>query len=662
MNKLVVVALFVSQFALGQSAKVLVQNAMLNSPSKAIINVKWYSQSFVYPKGVNVYRRAQGESIWTKLNDAPLVIQPAVPPALAKQDEELKAFHSIAKDLSKSKDNGFVLLSLFGKSFQSEDFSTLIGIQFNDEKLVWGSDYEYRVTKLENAKEIELGVSKTIQAGTYQWDKPVEDFTAKRDKEVIKMNWKPDENRFYAVNIYRSSSKDTVTKKLTKKPIVLSEAKGNPPASDAMFQDKDLQEGVSYYYRIGGLDFFGAECALSEKVEVKIADITPPASPLDVKASVQSMNVQVSWNGRTSPDLNGYAVYRSIKSDGPFSRINPSTLNKSDSTYTDVVPQAGYYYYYVAAIDLSGNEGASERAFIEVKDIVPPSTPQNVDAKPDTGKIVLSWSRNKELDLMGYYVYRSIKKQKESKFLLVNAQPLKDTTYTQVFAKNASNLFSFKVVAVDTSYNNSLPSVIVSAKMPDAMPPLKPIIKTILIKNDTAVVRWAANPDADLAGYNLFRFTEKSPTKIKVSEQAIALAAQSYHDIVKEGGKFYYELQALDSSGNTSLHSDPYPVDVAEKFSYNFKDVTAKFQKRKGTTLVTWAGPASAQYLRGFVVFRKAEPESIWKPLTGLLDATTYEDKALAAKTKYHYQVRAYSSLGEIVQSEEVSLRSGEIK
>jgi uncharacterized protein len=660
--RVILLFFFTTQVGLSQSAKVLVQNAKLNSPTKAAINIKWYSQSLVYSKGVNVYRRLQGESTWVKLNDFPMVIQPTVPPALAKQDEEIKALHGIAKDLSKSKNNGFVLLSLFGKSFQSADFSKLIGIQWDDDKVAWGNTYEYRVMRIENKQETELGISNTIRAGEYQWEKPVEGFTAKRDKDVAKLNWKPDENRFYAVNIYRSSSKDSVTIKLTKKPIVLSEAKGNPTASDALFQDKDLQEGVSYYYRIAGLDFFGGECILSAKIEVKVDDITPPPSPLNVTAVAKSMDVKVSWQGRMSPDVKGYSIYRSTKSDEPFNKLNQTVLEKSDSLYADIVPHAGFYYYYVAAVDLAGNEGASERALIDVKDVEPPSVPQNVTAKPDTGKIILSWSRNKELDLMGYYVYRSIKKQKESKFLLVNAVPLKDTTYTQVFAKNASNLFSFKIVAVDTSYNNSAPSEIVSAKMPDASPPLKPIIKQVLLKSDTVVVSWAVNPDADLAGYNLFKYTEASPTKVKVNEQSIAPIMRSFSDVMKAGGKVYYELQAVDSTGNTSLNSDPFPIDAAEKFTYSFKDVNAKFQKRKAATLITWAGPSSAQHLRGFVVFRKAEPESTWKPLTGLIEATMYEDKTLLAKTKYYYQVRAYSSLGEIVQSAEVVLKSGEIK
>jgi uncharacterized protein len=651
--KVAVFVLITSQ-ALGQSAKVLVQNAKLNSSANTAIHVKWYSQSFIYPKGVFVYRRVQGESEWKRLNNSPLLIQKTVPPAMLKRDKELTAFHSIVSELGKSKNNGFTLLSLFGKSFQSQDFSRLIGIQWDDDKVTWGSTYEYRVTQLVNSQEIELGVSSAIQAGNYVWGGPVEDFSAKFDKKIIKLNWKPDENRFYGVNIYRSSSLDTVSKKLNKRPVVLTETNG-APASDAMFQDTDLKEGVTYYYRVGGQDFFGGELALSARVEVKVMDITPPPSPLEVKTSVKSMNVRVTWVGRTAPDLKGYSIYRSPKSDGPFGKVSQQIIAKTDSVYLDVVPQPGYYYYYVAAVDESSNEGASEKSLIEVKDIVAPAIPTNVEAKPDTGKIVLSWSSNKELDLMGYYVYRSIKNHKSGSFLLINAEPLKDPTYTQILPKNATNLFSFRIVAVDTSYNKSAPSEIVSAKMPDAVAPLKPIIKNVLFKNDTVVVQWFANPDADLARYELYKYANDPATKVKVSQKGILPSVLSFSDKAESGGRFYYQLQAIDSAGNISDSSDPFPVTAGEKFIYTFKEVTAKFQKRKGANVVIWAGNSTSKSLKGFVVFRKQEPETVWKPVTGLLQVNEYEDKELLAKKKYLYQVRAYSNLGDMVQSSEVS-------
>ena len=652
-----------TSLSLGQSAKILVQNAKSSTSSNPSIEVKWYSNDLVYPKGVNIYRKQSTENTWTKLNTAPLTITKTVPPEMSRQDEDLDAFVSMANDMTNLMKNGFLLLNLFAKSFQSNQFSKLIGIQFDDSKITWDEVYQYRVTRLEKNQEIELGISQPIKARSYSPGKPIDEFTAKAEKATVKLNWKPDEDRFYAVNVYRNSNIDTLWKRLNQNPIMLSEAKGSPPASDALYQDLKLQEGVTYYYRIAGLDFFGGESAATEKVEIRIGDVKPPPPPITISSVVQGgMNVKISWRSPVSTDINGFNIHRSTKSDGPFAKINQNVILNSDSSYLDAVTKPGYYYYYVASVDLAGNEGVSERTLIEVKDIMPPSVPLHVAARPDTGKIVLSWSRNPELDVMGYYVYRSIKGEQENSFVLVNAEPLKDSVYVQRLAKNASNKFSFRIVAVDSSYNKSTPSQIVSAKMPDVIPPLKPVIKNVIQQGDSVSILWLANPESDLRGYHVFRYTQSPEKRIRVTREPVPSAMQSFIDTLHIYGKVYYELQALDESGNASELSDPFVIQSQASFNFKFSKLSAKFLKGKARTRINWSGSSAQSYLQGYVVFRKSDVEQDWKSITGLQKEVFYEDNRVQSKTRYIYQVRAYSSLGDVVLSDEIGVKSGVVK
>lgn len=137
----------------GQSAKSLVQNSFTASASHPIIEIKWYSQNFIHPKGVNVYRRVSGESNWTRITNAPILMAKTIPAAVSQRDEDVEAFFSMTKELNSTKNNGFMLLNLFVKSFQSADFSKLIGIQWDDKDIIWGNTYEYRITQLVNATE-----------------------------------------------------------------------------------------------------------------------------------------------------------------------------------------------------------------------------------------------------------------------------------------------------------------------------------------------------------------------------------------------------------------------------------------------------------------------------------------------------------------------------
>lgn len=643
-----------------QSAKVLVQNSPLSNSANPLIEIKWYSQEFVYPKGTNIYRRAKGDLAWIKLNPSAIVIQKTVPADWARQDEDLEAFVGMANDIAIAQKNSFLLLNLFAKSFQSKFFSTLIGIQFDDNKINWGSVYEYRITKIERNQEIELGLSPPIQSGPYLAAKPVEQFTAKADKRTVKLNWRPDEDRFYAVNVYRNTNNDTLWRKVNQNPVMLSEAKGNPPASDALYQDTNLKEGITYYYRITGLDFFGGESTPTEKAEISIGDITQPPPPVNISGKIDNnKNIIISWSAPLSTDISGFNIYRSSKSDGPFLKINEAVIAKSDSSYSSTLPPPGFYYFYITSIDLAGNEGASERTMLEVKDILPPSTPLHVIAKPDTGKIILSWSRSPEPDVSGYYVYRSIRDNEKNAFVLINAEPIRDSVYIQILAKNASNKFSFQIVAVDSAYNKSAPSEIVSTRMPDVIPPLKPIIKNINLKGDSVLISWVTNPDGDLAGYHLFRCPNLNSTKTKVNTQSISATEKMFTDTTHTEGKVYYELQAFDESGNLSNFSDPFPIEIQAKFNFKFEKVSGKFYKARRSTKITWLGSAPAKHLQGYVVFRKSEKELTWKSMTGLFNDGSFEDKMVEPKTKYLYQVRAYSSLGEVVLSDEIGVKSG---
>jgi hypothetical protein len=68
-------------------------------------------------------------------------------------------------------------------------------------------------------------------------------------------------------------------------------------------------------------------------------------------------SVNLSWTASTSQNIIGYNIYRSVKSGGPYSRIN-SVLNAS-TLYTDSTVTDGLTYYYVTtAVDSTNVESA----------------------------------------------------------------------------------------------------------------------------------------------------------------------------------------------------------------------------------------------------------------------------------------------------------------
>ena len=637
-----------------QGSRVLVQNAKGNSLASFTLNVKWYNQQLVYKKGVNIYRREAGESNWTKLNASPIVIQPTVPPALLQRDEDLQMFVDMAKEMDVAEEDGFLLLSLFGKSFQSPDYSRLIGIQYDDHTTTWGKTYQYRVMKLEGNKEIELAVSPIIKTGNYVQEDSIRDLSITLEKNIARMKWREEEARYYGVNVYRSTGTNPEWSKVNPTPIVQSESEEGPNA-EIMFEDDSLKEGTIYYYKLAGLDFFGEETALTTSREIRVGDLTPPPPPMNPEKTVKMLNVSISWDTQSVSDLAGFHIYRSNKSDGPFVRVSNILIPKTDTLYMDPVPQPDFYYYYVAAVDNAGNESNSFTLLAEVQDVIPPLPPSQLKARSDTGKVILSWKANAEPDIMGYHIFRAISETSNSQFVLINSEPLADTTYTQVFAKNASNKFLFKVIAVDTSFNRSEPSEVVSARMPDVTPPIAPVIKNIIIRGDSIFIQWLANPEPDLRSFTLLRSEKDSKEKMHVVSEQIDPKAKQYSDTVYVPGKYYYQLQAVDESGNRSSRSELFPMVKSNVFRFTFSEVNGRYKRLKRAVLLAWSVRGTAS---GYSVFRKKiGDDTTWKPLSGLIKEKEFVDKSISKKITYEYQVRAYSGTGEVVISSPIAMK-----
>jgi len=86
-------------------------------------------------------------------------------------------------------------------------------------------------------------------------------------------------------------------------------------------------------------------------------DVTPPGAPTGLVATPSTELVDLSWNANSESDLDGYNVYRSTTSGGPYTKVNGGLL--STASYTDTGLTSGTtYHYVVTAVDTSANESS----------------------------------------------------------------------------------------------------------------------------------------------------------------------------------------------------------------------------------------------------------------------------------------------------------------
>ncbi|MEO9964862.1 MAG: hypothetical protein ABJF11_03685 [Reichenbachiella sp.] len=638
-----------------QESRVYAINAPSNTQENVKVLLKWYSPEFSYPEGVNIYRRPLNTVQWTKINTTPVVQKDSILAIHKQADENLEFFEQVVIQSADSLKDNFIFINVLLKTFSSSILSDFVGIYFEDNTVVSGITYEYRVNKIIDNTELMIATSLPVKAGVFVPDDPIKEVEVFQNEHTVDINWLPEDYRFYAVNLYRTGPDSVGEIKLNQRPMLLSkiDSMGVMKYPNPFFREDSLQEGSTYYYQIAGIGFFGEETQRSEPIEVLFQDVTAPPFPINVTIDSDSMKVFLEWENIENEDIDGIHIYRSPKSDGPYERVNINSLDPRTQSYIDSVYIPGPYYYYVASHDILGNEGDSRLVFEEVADVLPPVVPKNLSIVADTALLRLDWEANLEQDLQGYMIYRTVGSNQKGNYVLLNADPIKENYFEQSLPKNVKSTFFYKIIAIDTSYNRSDYSNIVSGEIPDVIAPEQPVIKFIGYDESNIKIHWVTNVDQDLMGYHIYRNdTAQSSDFTRLNVNVLGGYVEAYTDRnARPNTAYQYYLEAVDSVGN---RSKPSVIEtgylVAETELVQIEDFKIKYNKRKKSNTIQWHVDETAEIL-GFVVFRGATEDSL-KPITGVTKEIIFVDKGVKSEDEYFYQIKVFSQDGGNLGSE----------
>lgn len=184
--------------------------------------------------------------------------------------------------------------------------------------------------------------------------------------------------------------------------------------STTNYIDADVQENVTYYYRILVYDAGGLASVSSNEVSGRIAVNPPPTQvflSLPTPGLDPSRQVFLSWSQNTDTDFAGYRVLRatSLPIDSTATPLAFVT-NDKNTTYTDNGLTPGTQYYYcIIVFDESGKSTPSNvRSYTTAPDTPPAKVTLSVPTLVDIRQFHLSWSKNIEADFASYYLYRSM--------------------------------------------------------------------------------------------------------------------------------------------------------------------------------------------------------------------------------------------------------------
>ncbi len=236
------------------------------------------------------------------------------------------------------------------------------------------------------------------------------------------------------------------------KPRVVFEAKldrkGEDKGKRMSLIFEDLGARKVYVYQVVTLNRRGHPSSPSNPVTVYWD--YPPHTTSSLRAERGDKRVDLDWE----PVLGavGYNIYR--KGEGeefPFQPLNREVLTATQ--YTDLsVENEKRYIYSVRAVkrivktDVEGKGSLSLP--ITPTDMIPPGAPVGVVAIPLKNGMELNWRKNREPELLGYFVYRRGIGEKEFKKL--NPTPLIKETYLDTEVQVGQD-YEYAVTAVDHS-------------------------------------------------------------------------------------------------------------------------------------------------------------------------------------------------------------------
>jgi fibronectin type 3 domain-containing protein len=393
------------------------------------------------------------------------------------------------------------------------------------------------------------------------------------------------------------------------------------------------------------MDYAGINYDYQDNVYL-VTNIKPesgPSTPIDLAPTASGSGIALTWSDNTEVNLAGYNLYRATVEGGPFTKLNAALLSSSDLNDVNA-PLNSTSYYYVTAVDTSGNESVASATVsaIRTSDSTAPDAPASFTANGASVGISLDWANNTESDLAGYNIYRS--DSFGGTYVKLNSALLGSSDFFDSSAPTGAASY-YRVTAVDTVGNESAASTANATRQSsDQTAPAVPSGLTGVGSDSGISLDWTNNSESDLAGYNIYRSASQFGTFVRLNGGLLGVSF-FLDNAAPAGAMSYYRVTAVDTSGNESAAATvnaARPADATPPAQPSNVVVTA-------TTSgigIDWADNTESD-LSGYNIFRSDSANGTFVKLNGsVLLSSNYFDTAAPQGTVSYYRIVAVDGTG----------------
>lgn len=335
----------------------------------------------------------------------------------------------------------------------------------------------------------------------------------------------------------------------------------NDGAKSFRFEDRDLADAETYYYKIASVARSGL--AGPPHGPVKIATVGPPPAVTGLTARSELIRkVSVAWQPSADSHVERYVILRKPPT-GPWAKVE-TLSGRSQATYTDSsLEDAKTYSYRVVAVNVVGVESPPS-VVVTATTKGPPSTVPEVSATGGQArKVPLVWKAVDEPEVKGYAVYRA--KQAGGPFEQVALVDGKDqvrhvdtgkrVTFGGGPALEDGTRYFYRVRAVnvvDVQGGDSPVAEAVTKPVPVAVGE----VQAAQLEVKQVTLSWQANPESDIAKYEVLRGTDAAAAARPIQELAPGTLRFVDREL-KDGASYYYRVRAVDRDGLVGKPSEP---------------------------------------------------------------------------------------------------------
>jgi len=232
------------------------------------------------------------------------------------------------------------------------------GIYTYEDSLKPGYVYNYRLVAFDHKERYDRSEFRTLTVYYDSPSRPPDSVVVKTGDKLVHLTWSPPDrltdgrelSELAGYDLFRRTGSTGVWIKLN----------ADQPWKRALFEDRLVENGQTYYYKIRALRHWHGtwiQGAFTPEIEAVPVDLTPPPPPANLVAVSVPAGIRLNWSGVAAADVAGYRVYRRTETEIRFKRLTENPL--PEASYLDREVSTGCrYIYHVTVVDTSpvGNE------------------------------------------------------------------------------------------------------------------------------------------------------------------------------------------------------------------------------------------------------------------------------------------------------------------